>query len=65
VFIGSGGRWQQLWCAVDEEGGVLDILVQSRRSTKAAARLFKKLLRDLRYAPRVGRPNTLDRESVA
>ena len=32
---------------------MLDILVQSRRDTKAAKRFFKKLLRGLRYVPRV------------
>jgi putative transposase len=42
-----------LWRAVDQDGSVLDILVQSRRNKKAAARFFRKLLRGLRYAPRV------------
>jgi putative transposase len=32
---------------------VLDILVQSRRNTKAAKRFFKKLLKGLEYVPRV------------
>lgn len=32
---------------------VLDILVQSRRNTKAAKRFFRKLRKGLRYAPRV------------
>jgi putative transposase len=32
---------------------VLDILVQSQRDAKAAARFFKKLLKGLRYAPRI------------
>lgn len=53
VFIKIGGRLQYLWRAVDQDGSVLDILVQSRRSKKAAARFFRKLLRGLRYAPRV------------
>ena len=34
-------------------GGVLDILVQSRRNSRAAKRFFRKLLRDLQYVPRV------------
>jgi putative transposase len=38
---------------VDQDGHVLDILVQSRRSTKAAKRFFRKPLRDLQYVPRV------------
>jgi putative transposase len=53
VFIKIGGRLQYLWRAVDQDGSVLDILVQSRRSKKAAARFFWKLLRGLKYAPRV------------
>jgi len=52
VFIKIGGRVHYLWRAVDQEGNVLDVLVQSRRSKKAAARFFRKLLRGLRYAPR-------------
>ncbi|AIB15638.1 hypothetical protein ABAZ39_27620 (plasmid) [Azospirillum argentinense] len=32
---------------------MLDILVQSRRNTKAAKRFFKKLLKGLRYVPRM------------
>ena len=32
---------------------MLDVLVQSRRSAKAAERFFKKLLKGLRYVPRV------------
>ena len=33
-----------LWRAVDSEGEVLDILVQSRRNKKAALKLMRKLL---------------------
>ncbi len=36
-----------LWRAVDQDGNVLDILVQSRRNKKAAKRFFRKLLKDL------------------
>jgi putative transposase len=32
---------------------MLDVLVQSRRNTKAAKRFFHKLLKGLCYAPRV------------
>ena len=42
-----------LWRAVDQHGDVLDILVQSRRNAKAAKRFFRKLLKGLRYVPRV------------
>ena len=53
VFLKINGRLHYLWRAVDQDGDVLDILVQSRRDTKAAKRFFRKLLKGLRYAPRV------------
>ena len=53
VFVRIGGRLHYLWRAVDQDGSVLDILVQSRRSKKAAARFFRKLPRGLKCAPRV------------
>ena len=37
--------------AVDSEGEVLDILVQSRRNKKAALKLMRKLLKKQGYAP--------------
>jgi transposase-like protein len=43
----------KLWRAVDQDGNVLDILVQSRRDKKAAKKFFHKLLKGLRYVPRV------------
>jgi len=53
VFITINGQRQYLWRAVDQNGKVLDILVTSRRDTKAAARFFRKLLKGLEYVPRV------------
>jgi putative transposase len=53
VFVRIQGKQHYLWRAVDQDGTVLDILVQSRRNAKAAKRFFRKLLRGLRYAPRV------------
>ena len=53
VFIKMDGRLQNLWRAVDQDGSVLDILVQPRRDKEAATRFFKKLLRRMKYAPRV------------
>ncbi len=38
---------------MDQHGNVLDILVTSRRDTKAATRFFRKLLTALEYVPRV------------
>jgi transposase-like protein len=40
-----GGRRMWLWRAVDDEGEVLDVLVQKRRNTTAAMKLFRKLLK--------------------
>ena len=46
------GRQQYLWRAVDEDGDVIDILVQSRRNRGAAARFFRKLLKGQGREPR-------------
>jgi len=53
VFIKINDKTHYLWRAVDQNGNVLDILVTSRRDTKAATRFFRKLLTGLRYVPRV------------
>src|SRR6266850_1344225 len=53
VFLKINGRLYYLWRAVDQDGDVLDILVQSRRDKKAAKKFFRKLLKGLRYVPRV------------
>ena len=53
MFITIGGKAHYLWRAVDQDGNVLDILVTSRRDTKAATRFFRKLLTGLQYVPRV------------
>jgi len=52
VFIRIRGKLHYLWRAVDQNGYVLDILVHSRRNTKAAKWFFRKLLRSLQYVPR-------------
>jgi putative transposase len=53
VAIRIAGKKHWLWRAVDQDGFVLDILVQSRRDKKAAKRLFRKLLKKQGRAPRV------------
>src|ERR1700753_1910224 len=53
VFIRIQGVQHYLWRAVDQDGVVLDILVQERRDGKAAKRFFKRCLRGLHYEPRV------------
>src|SRR4029077_17559847 len=53
VFIRLQGVQHYLWRAVDQDGVVLDILVQERRDAKAAKRFFRRLLKGLHYVPRV------------
>ena len=52
VFVKIQGRQQYLWRAVDEDGDVIDILVQSRRNRRAAIRFFRKLLKGQGCVPR-------------
>ena len=49
----NGTIQRYLWRAVDQHGNVLDVLVQSRRNALAAKKFFRKLLKGLRYVPRV------------
>src|SRR6266446_5087831 len=51
VFLKINGRLHYLWRAVDQDGDVLDILVQSHRDKKAAKKFFRRLLKQLRYVP--------------
>src|SRR3954447_23799852 len=51
--IKIAGKKHWVWRAVDQEGIVLDILVQSRRDKWAAKRLLRKLLKRHCRAPRV------------
>ena len=53
VFIKINGRIHYLWRAVDQDGDVLDILVQRRRDKKAAKKFLRKLLKGSRYVPRL------------
>jgi putative transposase len=53
VFVTIRGTRHYLWRAVDQDGNVLDILVQRRRDTHAAKKFFRKLLKGCRYVPRV------------
>ncbi len=53
VFIAINGRQQYLWRAVDQDGHVLEILVQSRRDKAAATKFLRTLLKGRTYVPRV------------
>jgi putative transposase len=52
VYLKINGKTQYLWRAVDQDGNVLDILVQSRRNKQTAKRFFRKLLKELHSVPR-------------
>ncbi len=52
LFVTLTGRQQYLWRAVDEDGDLLNILVQSRRNRRAAVRFFRKLLKRQGCLPR-------------
>ena len=45
VFVTIQGQRHDLWRAVDQDGDVIDILVQSRRDRRAAKRFIRKLLK--------------------
>jgi putative transposase len=51
MFVSIHGRQMYLWRAVDCEGEVLDILVQSRRNKRAALKLMRKLLKKQGFVP--------------
>src|SRR5580693_6562011 len=51
VYPKINGRMASLWRAVDAEGEVLDVLIQSRRNKRAALRLMRKLLKKYAFVP--------------
>jgi putative transposase len=53
VFIKINGELKYLWRAVDQDGNVLDILVQNRRDKSAAGRFFRRLMKKTGAVPRV------------
>jgi putative transposase len=52
VVISIAGKTHWLWRAVDQDGYVLDEIVQTRRNTKAAKRVLSRLLKKQGLAPR-------------
>jgi putative transposase len=65
VFLTIHGKRHYLWRAVDQDGNILDILVQRRRHKAAAKKFFRKLLKGLRYVPRVLITDQLKRYGAA
>ena len=51
VYLKIAGRMVYLWRAVDAEGEVLDVLVQSTRNKRAALKLMRKLLKKYGFVP--------------
>ena len=51
VFIRINGQQQYLWRAVDQDGDVIDMLVQPHRDQRAAERFFRRLLRGQKKEP--------------
>lgn len=51
MYLKIGGHMVYLWRAVDAEGEVLDVLVQSRRNKLAALKLMRKLLKKYGFVP--------------
>ena len=45
LFVRINGQQQYLWRAVDQDGDVIDILLQSRRDQQAAERFLRRLVR--------------------
>jgi len=52
IFVTLQGQRQYLWRAVDQDGDVLDILVQPRRNQRATERFFRRLLKSQGCEPR-------------
>ena len=52
LFVNIQGQRQYLWRAVDQDGDVIDILVQPRRDRRAAERFFTRLLKGQGGEPR-------------
>jgi putative transposase len=50
VYLKIDGRMVYLWRAVDTEGGVLDVLVQSKRDKHAALKSMRNLLEKYAFA---------------
>lgn len=53
VVCSIGGKRMYLWRAVDDEGEVLDLVVQRRRDTGAALKLLRMLLRNQPVEPKL------------
>jgi putative transposase len=53
MVVRIAGKRMYLWRAVDNEGEILDMLVQRRRDTRSALRLMRKLLKKQGFVPKL------------
>ena len=53
MVVRIAGKRMYLWRAVDDEGEVLDMLIQRRRDSRAALRLIRKLLKKQGFVPKL------------
>jgi len=51
LFVTIRGQRQYLWRAIDQDGDVIDILLQPHRDQHAAERFFRKLLKGQGHVP--------------
>ena len=51
VFVRIAGKQMYLWRLVDDEGEVLDVLLQTRRNKRAATRFLRRTLKKRGCAP--------------
>jgi putative transposase len=51
VVVSIQGKRRYLWRAVDQDGDLIEILVQKRKDIKAAKRFFRKALRSQTHVP--------------
>jgi putative transposase len=65
VVLTINGERHYLWRAVDQDGHVLDLLVQHRRDKRAAKKFFRMLPKGLTYVPRVIISDQLKRNDAA
>ena len=65
VFVRIQGRQRYLWRAVDQDGEVVDVLLQERRDATAARRFFRHLLARHGGEPRTIVTDKLGSHSVA
>jgi len=65
AVVSIRGKTHWLWRAIDHDGLVLEVLVQSRRNSKAAKRLVRRLMQGQGGSPRVMITDKLQSYSIA